>query len=254
MYEGQTQIVYEAVPMENMSQVSAEGMPESVWVDEDGFIHVPGGEILIRLTGVNCDVEQLGLNLTLPEGGQAMAAVYMRDEGNFYTYQLGNERRIWQWVLKSKAFLVYPYGQVEDIFISLRSVSAGQELVCRLEGVEVNGQMPFAFSAPRAILVYLALLLLFVFSKKSGLERIGFWPEDMSGKQKKQRLAAVAMCIALFAGLAALAVLANPMCRQNLGLHHAQYQELAAALALGEPAVGAADERLTRVKDPYVTC
>mgnify|MGYP000823610677 CR=1 FL=1 len=45
----------------------------------------------------------------------------------------------------------------------------------------------------------------------------------------------------------------NPACRQNLAVHHAQYQELAEALSEGKVSVGDAEEALLAMKNPYDT-
>lgn len=248
-----TEYIYGQVDMQKMHEVPADWSEGEIYTDDAGFTHLTSGSLLIRLSGLACKVEQLGLNLSLPENRQAKVSVFMRDEGNAYTYQLIKERVIWEWMEESKEFLVYPYGEVQDIFIYLQSETEGQELVYQLDGVEVNGTMEFSFSVSRVLIVCLILLIIWGLGSKSGLQKTVFWPEECNRTQRMKRMIAIAVCGLILTVLSAMAVLANPVCRKNLGLHHAQYQELAAALSRGETAVGMADERLMQVENPYDT-
>jgi len=166
---------------------------------------------------------------------------------------LGNERTIWSWEPESCQFMVYPYGEVKDIAIRLYTPVLGEELMYKLDGVVLNGPAAFSFSVLRVGIVTGILLLLYIAAGKSRLWELPFWSEDMSAKQKRMRYAAVLICAAVFILLAGAAVLSNPACRKNLGLHHAQYQELAASLVRGETWVALADERLLQVENPYDT-
>ena len=245
--------VYGHVEMGDMDQVPANWSEGEVFTDEAGFTNVSGGELLIRVRDVDLEVEQLHLQMQLPAGSQVRATVYMKDEGNAYTYQLGPEKRIWEWKPESRSFLVYPYGKVNEIYIRVTAETEGSNLICRPEGILINDRMPFTFSVIRVGILTLVMLMAYGIRKGSGEKALLFWPETMDNRQKKVRYLAVACCVAAGILLSVCVVRSNPQCRQNLGLHHAQYQELAAALLRGETFVGIADERLAQVDNPYDT-
>jgi len=247
------EIIFGHVDMQEILEVPAGWSEQEVWQDENGYIHVSGGEILLRLRDVNEKTEQIRLLLTLPQKAQIRAEIYMTDEGNAYPYKLGEERTIWEWEPKSHVFMVYPYGEVQDIAIWLYTPVLGEELMYKLDGVVLNGRADFSFSLLRVLLVFGVLLILYITAGINSSAEFAFWPEQMSVRQRQGRNAIVLLCAAVFILLAAAAVLSNPACRKNLGLHHAQYQELAAALSKGETWVARADERLLQVENPYDT-
>ncbi len=69
---------------------------------------------------------------------------------------------------------------------------------------------------------------------------------------KKRFVVVLGFTAILLAG-ALFFVRINPACRQNLAVHHAQYQELAEALSEGKVSVGDAEKALLAVKNPYDT-
>lgn len=229
------------------------------YTDQDGYLHVPGGSLLISVFDLDQELESLRLDLGLPEGYQVLAEVFVQDEGNAYPYPLGEGRVLLNGVPENGGMKLYPYGKVKNLYLRLqRADAAGNgagaslgELVLSLDGLEANGRIPFSFRESRMCIWWAVFVFLYGMRAKSSLHRIRFLAETAAGRTKR-RAAAV-----LFTGLLLTAVFVlvriNPACMSNLALHHAQYQELAEALAQGSFCVGEADPALLAVENPYDT-
>lgn len=254
----QTEVIWRNVQLEDMESAAA-GEADGVYVDEQGFSHAPEGAVLLRLTGIQQEVSRIHISLDIPEGYLVKAAVFAQDEGNDYTYQLGEGRVLLGAVPENEWMKIYPYGRVKNLYVRLETAdqkgmaAAGAmgDLVCRLKGVELNGRMPFVFRPVRALVLFGVLLVFWALRKNSAWTRIPFEAKSESGKRK--RLAAAVLYAAALLFAAAFFVRINPACQKNLALHHAQYQELARALAEGRTSVGAADPALLEVENPYDT-
>lgn len=232
-----------------------------VYVDEQGYTHAPEGAVLLRLTGLDRTVSRIRVKLDIPDGYLVRATVFAQDEGNSYTYQLG-EGRVLLGVLPENAWMkIYPYGKVKNLYIRLETANqrgeaaagAMGELVCRIDGIELNGRMPFTFRPLRACLVFCVLLLFWGLREKAAWTKISFTVQEGDRRGRRKRLAFVVCYTVALLVLAAFFVRINPACQKNLALHHAQYQELARALSEGEVSVGAADPALLEVENPYDT-
>lgn len=253
----QTEVLFKNVQLEDME--SAAGEADGVYVDERGYTHVPEGAALLRLTGLEQEVSRLSISLDIPEGYLVKATVFAQDEGNSYTYQLGKGRVLLADVPENAWMKIYPYGKVKNLYVRLETAdqkgnaAAGAmgDLVCRIEGMELNGRMPFIFRPIRAFLLFGVLLLLWALRKNAEWVRIPFEAKSEAGKRK--RLTAIVLYTAALVFAAAFFVRIDPACQKNLALHHAQYQELARALAEGRTSVGAADPALLEVENPYDT-
>lgn len=254
----QTEVIWRNVQLEDMESAAA-GEADGVYVDEQGFSHAPEGAVLLRLTGIQREVSRLHISLDIPEGYLVKATVFAQDEGNSYTYQLGEGRVLLGAVPENEWMKIYPYGRVKNLYVRLETAdqkgmaAAGAmgDLVCRMKGVELNGRMPFVFRPVRALVLFGVLLVFWALRKNSAWIRIPF--EAKSGSGKRKRLAAAVLYTAALLSAAAFFVRINPACQKNLALHHAQYQELARALAEGRTSVGAADPALLEVENPYDT-
>ena len=82
------------------------------------------------------------------------------------------------------------------------------------------------------------------------MHQISFDAQDTRGRQK--RFVVVLGFTAILLAGAFFFVRINPACRQNLAVHHAQYQELAEALSEGKVSVGDAEEALLAMKNPMI--
>lgn len=255
---GQLEVLWEYVAAEDMEKAQARE-ESGAYADEQGFMHASEGAALLRLTGLDREVSRIHLDLTIPDGYLVRATVFAQDEGDCYTYQLGEGRTLLQSVPEQAWMKIYPYGRVDNLYIRLETAdikgeaAAGAmgELIVKINGMELDMRMPFTFRALRMLLIFALLLLMYCLGERSGLVKIPFMPAD--GKQKRRRLAAVIVYTGVLLVLAAFFVRSNPSCRKNLALHHAQYQELARALAVGEVSVGRADPALLEVENPYDT-
>lgn len=270
----QTQALYGYITIEDME--TASGSDAAVYADEEGFVHVPSGAMLLRLKGINDSVDRLYLNVDLLEGQFVKASVFAQDEGDTYTYQLGEGRVLLKSAPQNALMKIYPYGKVKNLYVRLEvcdsagntlrngettggsgqdrdenAAAEGPNLVCRVKGVELNGRIPFSFKPVRLFVIWGVLLLCYALREGGRLTGISFESEKTAG-QRKRKAAAAAYALLLVLG-AAVFVGINPQCRQNLALHHAQYQELAAALSRGEVSVGEADPALLLVENPYDT-
>lgn len=254
----QMEVICRYVQLEDM-ETAAVGEQDGVYVDERGFTHWPEGSALLRLTGLNREVSRIHVALDIPEGYLVKATVFAQDEGNRYIYQLGEGRVLLKEVRENGWLKIYPYGKVKNLYIRLdtadkkgeAAAGAMGDLVCNLEGAELNGRIPFAFKPVRMLLLYAVLLLFWMFRESSVLVAIPFEAKTQKGRRK--RLAAAVLYAVLLVVLAAFFVRINPSCQKNLALHHAQYQELAKALAEGETSVGEAAPALLEVENPYDT-
>lgn len=229
------------------------------YLDEQGYLHVPGGSLLICVRNFDAKLQNLQIAADIPEGYQVLAEVFVQDEGNSYLYQLGRGRVLLNGVPENGSMKVYPYGDVKNLYIRLQRADAeGKgaggslgELVLRPERLEANAGMPFRFYPVRLLAWSALFLILYGLRAKSCLHQIPFLAESEAGRRR--RLAAAALFTLLLLAGVFVFVRINPSCRENLALHHAQYQELAEAMAQGSFCVGKADAGLLKQENPYDT-
>ena len=256
---GSVEMTWEDVPAQELE--SADWEKAGMKAGEEEQISSSSGAVILLLAGLNKAVNRLHLDLSLPESVPVLATVYVRDEGNRYSCQLGKGRVLLSSVPENAWMKLYPYGRVQDLYVRLeradeRGEGAGDaygELSFGLKSVELNGRMPFLFRWPRALAIALLLAFLNALRPKSRLHGIAFLAEEGNRRGRRKRLAAMAGLTAVLIGAAWGFVRINPDCRSNLAPHHAQYQELAAALSRGEVSVGEADPLLLEVENPYDT-
>lgn len=256
----QMEVIPHQVSMEEMETATVR-KETAVYEDEQGYFHMPEGSLLIRLTGLNQEVKRLWLDVQIPPGYQIKAELFAQDEGNGYLYQLGKGRVLLPEVPQNAWMKLYPYGTVKNLYLQLETAdeygnaAAGTmgDLICRVDGLILNGRMPFVFRPVRLLLLFGVLCLFWGLRKNSSLHHTPFEEESptLTGRRRR-RLAKLGLVGLLLAGTFWL-VQMNPDCRKNLALHHAQYQELAVALSQGEVSVGEADPRLTEQENPYDT-
>ena len=128
-----------------------------VYTDAEGYVHVPGGSMLISVRDVDEVLEQIRLDIRIPEGYQVLAEVFAQDEGNAYVYPLGDGRVLLPGVPENGTMKLHPYGAVKNLYIRLQRADAyGKgakdtlgELVLSLDGLEANGRIPFSFRTGR---------------------------------------------------------------------------------------------------------
>lgn len=236
-----------------------EALEGQVYTDAEGYVHVPGGSMLISVRDVDEVLEQIRLDIRIPEGYQVLAEVFVQDEGNAYVYPLGDGRVLLPGVPENGTMKLHPYGAVKNLYIRLQRADAyGKgakdtlgELVLSLDGLEANGRIPFSFRTGRMCVWWALAVFLYGLRAKSRIHGIGFLAETKAGQRK--RLAAVFLVTGALLAAVFVLVRINPACRSNLALHHAQYQELAEALAQGSFSVGEADPALAAAENPYDT-
>lgn len=253
---GQAEVLWEYVAIEEMESAAAGG--DGVYVDGQGYTHALQGAALLRIKGLDRKVARLHVALDIPPGYVVKATVFAQDEGNAYTYQLGEPRTLLAKIPENGWMKIYPYGKVKNLYLRLETAnrkgeaSAGDmgDLVCRVGEIRLDGRMPFVFRPLRLLLVFALLLLCCGFGKKEGA-CLPFWANEKEGRRK--RLLWMAAYMVLFIAAAFFFVRINPDCKKNLALHHAQYQELARALAKGNVSVGEASPELLGVDNPYDT-
>ena len=229
------------------------------YLDDAGYLHVPDGSLTLRVKNYKGSLQRIFLNLDFFYNQPVLAEVFARDEGNSYPYSLGDGQILLQSVPENRYLKVYPYGQVSDFFIRIQmadasgNAAAGSygELVVKYHGLSANGTIPFHFQAGRFVVLWAAVFGMLLLKKDSRLHQISFDAQDARGRQK--RFAVVLGFTAILLAGAFFFVRINPACRQNLAVHHAQYQELAEALSEGKVSVGDAEEALLAVKNPYDT-
>lgn len=229
------------------------------YLDDAGYLHVPDGSLTLRVKNYKGSLQRIFLNLDFLYNQPVLAEVFARDEGNSYPYSLGDGRILLQSVPENRYLKVYPYGKVSDFYIRIQTAdafgnaAAGSygELVVKYQGLTVNGTIPFHFRAGRFVVLWAAVFGMLLLKKDSRLHQISFDAQDARGRQK--RFAVVLGFTAILLAGAFFFVRINPACRQNLAVHHAQYQELAEALSEGKVSVGDAEEALLAMKNPYDT-
>lgn len=229
------------------------------YLDDAGYLHVPDGSLTLRVKNYKGSLQRIFLNLDFLYNQPVLAEVFARDEGNSYPYSLGDGRILLQSVPENRYLKVYPYGKVSDFYIRIQTADASGnaaagsygELVVKYHGLSANGTIPFHFRAGRFVVLWAAVFGILLLKKDSRLHQISFDAQDARGRQK--RFAVVLGFTAILLAGAFFFVRINPACRQNLAVHHAQYQELAEALSEGKVSVGDAEEALLAVKNPYDT-
>lgn len=229
--------------------------------EENGYRRVPAGFLWLRVTDLNEEVRRLWIDVDLPTGYPVKATVFVQDEGNQYPCQLGEGRILLREVKENARMKLYPYGKVKNLYIRLETAdetgnaAAGSlgDLVLRLRGLSINGTIPFSFSLIR-FLIWLALAAFCLgLSARGKAVELPFAAKEEDRRGRLLRKGAVVLFTALLLCLCFLFVQINPDCKSNLALHHAQYQELARALARGEVSVGEADPLLLKQENPYDT-
>ena len=229
------------------------------YLDDAGYLHVPDGSLTLRVKNYKGSLQRIFLNLDFLYNQPVLAEVFARDEGNSYPYSLGDGRILLQSVPENRYLKVYPYGQVSDFYIRIQTADASGnaaagsygELVVKYHGLSANGTIPFHFRAGRFVVLWAAVFGMLLLKKDSRLHQISFDAQDARGRQK--RFVVVFGFTAILLAGAFFFVRINPACRQNLAVHHAQYQELAEALSEGKVSVGDAEKALLAVKNPYDT-
>lgn len=255
---GQMEILNGYVAAENMETAKEQ---EGALRDELGFLHAPDGAVLLRWTDLAQKVDRIYLDLDIPEGCLVKASVFMQDEGNRYTYQLGEGRVLLESVWENAWMKVYPYGETDNLYLRLETAdrygnaAAGSmgELVIKINKVVINGRMPFVFRPVRVLLLFCIFLLIYGLRADTDLVRIRFGAGKENPGGQRKRIAAVCLFTCLLLALAFGFVQINSACKKNLALHHAQYQELAAAISQGRVSVGTADAALLEADNPYDT-
>lgn len=254
------EVITRYVAVEDME--SAEEYEQTaVYWDERGYMHVPDGALLIRLKDLQQKVDRIHLDISIPEGYLVKASLVVQDEGNAYPYLMGEGRVLLGSVAENAWMKVYPYGKVDNLYLRLETAdsqgnaAAGKmgDLVCRVDGMELNGAMPFAFYPVRVLLIFLLLAIFWGLREQSSLTGICFTAEPGNRAGRRKRLAVIVVYVMLLLALAAFFVRINPLCQKNLAPHHAQYQELAVALSQGQVSVKEADPALLEVENPYDT-
>ena len=228
------------------------------YLDDAGYLHVPDGSLTLRVKNYKGSLQRIFLNLDFLYNQPVLAEVFARDEGNSYPYSLGDGQILLQSVPENRYLKVYPYGQVSDFFIRIQmadasgNAAAGSygELVVKYHGLSANGTIPFHFQAGRFVVLWAAVFGMLLLKKDSRLHQISFDAQDARGRQK--RFVVVLGFTAILLAGAFFFVRINPACRQNLAVHHAQYQELAEALSEGKVSVGDAEEALLAMKIPMI--
>ena len=229
------------------------------YLDDAGYLHVPDGSLTLRVKNYKGSLQRIFLNLDFLYNQPVLAEVFARDEGNSYPYSLGDGRILLQSVPENRYLKVYPYGKVSDFYIRIQTADASGnaaagsygELVVKYHGLSANGTIPFHFQAGRFVVLWAAVFGMLLLKKDSRLHQISFDAQDARGRQK--RFVVVLGFTAILLAGAFFFVRINPACRQNLAVHHAQYQELAEALSEGKVSVGDAEEALLAMKNPYDT-
>lgn len=229
------------------------------YLDDAGYLHVPDGSLTLRVKNYKGSLQRIFLNLDFLYNQPVLAEVFARDEGNCYPYSLGDGRILLQSVPENRYLKVYPYGKVSDFYIRIQTADASGnaaagsygELVVKYHGLSANGTIPFHFRAGRFVVLWAAVFGMLLLKKDSRLHQISFDAQDARGRQK--RFVVVLGFTAILLAGAFFFVRINPACRQNLAVHHAQYQELAEALSEGKVSVGDAEEALLAMKNPYDT-
>ena len=229
------------------------------YLDDAGYLHVPDGSLTLRVKNYKGSLQRIFLNLDFLYNQPVLAEVFARDEGNSYPYSLGDGRILLQAVPENRYLKVYPYGQVSDFYIRIQTADASGnaaagsygELVVKYHGLSANGTIPFRFRSGRFVVLWAAVFGMLLLKKDSRLHQISFDAQDTRGRQK--RLVVVLGFTSILLAGAFFFVRINPACRQNLAVHHAQYQELAEALSEGKVSVGDAEEALLAMKNPYDT-
>ena len=229
------------------------------YLDDAGYLHVPDGSLTLRVKNYKGSLQRIFLNLDFLYNQPVLAEVFARDEGNSYPYSLGDGRILLQSVPENRYLKVYPYGQVSDLYIRIQTADASGnaaagsygELVVKYQGLTANGTIPFHFRTGRFVVLWAAVFGMPLLKKDSRLHQISFDAQNARGRQK--RFVVVLGFTAILLAGAFFSVRINPACRQNLAVHHAQYQELAEALSEGKVSVGDAEEALLAMKNPYDT-
>lgn len=250
-----TETVYGYVDMEDME--TAQGGGDGVY-EENGYPRVPGGAMLLKVMGLDEEVKRLWLDIDLPAGCQIRVTVFAQDEGNQYLYRLGEGRVLLREVPQNALMKIYPYGKVRNLYLRLETADEtgkampGElgDLVCRIRGLRINGRVPFSFHPVRFLLWFCLAAFL------TGLTAEGAaasFETVLGGAGRRRALCAILAFAALGLALLFYFVRVNPDCRQNIALHHAQYQELARALSEREVSVGEGDPRLLEAENPYDT-
>ncbi len=251
-----TETVWRYVPAEEME--TAAGGEENVY-EEDGYLRVSGGALLLKIMDLEKDVKRLWLDLDIPAGYQIRATVFARDEGSCETYPLGAGRVLLREVEQNARMKIYPYGRVKNLYLRLETADASGaampgelgDLVCRIRGLWINGPVPFSFHPLRFFLWFcLAAFLTGLSAERAALP---FEAVLARGTGRRRLLAGVLAFVLLSLALLFVFVQIDPACRKNLGPHHAQYQELARALAEGRTDLGEGDPRLMEAENPYDT-
>ncbi|MDO4333530.1 MAG: hypothetical protein Q4C58_12710 [Eubacteriales bacterium] len=255
---GEMEFVSGYVTIEDMETAAAQG---NIPADEQGYLHEQDGALLLRWKNMGRKVDRIHLDLDIPEGCLVKAAVFMQDEGNRYIYQLGTGRVLLAGVEENGWMKVYPYGETDNLYLRLETAdrygnaAAGSmgELTVKINGVEINGRMPFALRPARLLFLFALFFLLYGLSERNRFAGVLFeaGKENRSGRRKRR--ATVWLFTAGLIALAFFFVRMNPSCQKNLAVHHAQYQELAVAISQGRVSVGEADPALLEVENPYDT-
>lgn len=254
---GQAEVLFGNVEIEDME--SAKGNADGIRTDEDGFLHVPEGAVLLRLKGLCRRVDRIHIKMDIPAGYLVRATVFAQDEGNGYIYQMGKGRTLLREVPSQARMRIYPYGEVRNLYLRLETAdqkgepAAGKmgDLIFKMEGVGINGRIPFSFHPARCLILCGFFLLIWGLSGRHAWMRLSFG--QATGEKGRRGKIIVVGYVAVLLLLTTFFVRINPACRKNLALHHAQYQELAKALAEGKTSVGEADAGLAETENPYDT-
>lgn len=255
---GQMEILNGYVAAEDMETAANQAY---IQTDEQGYLHAQDGAVLLRWKNMNRKVDRIYLDVDIPEGCLVKATVFMQDEGNSYTYQLGTGRTLLAGVRENAWMKIYPYGETNNLYLRLETAdmygnaAAGSmgEMVIKVNGARINGRMPFVFRPMRLLLLFVLFFLIYGLRRNERLVRISFEAEKGNLSGRKKRKAAVCLFTIALIALSFFFVRINPSCQRNLAVHHAQYQELAVALSQGRVSVGEADPSLLEMENPYDT-
>lgn len=210
---------------------------------ENGFT-APEGNFTLSVPSLDLKVQNLHLDITLPEDTALYYTVNLTDGGNFYPYALPEQGLVT--AVPSTSYVnLHPYGNVTSLNISFE-IPADKEFT--VNKISVNARRPFMINPVRMLVLFVIFAFFYVLRSDRKAVQVLYDPKD----KIQNRITLAFVILLIISGF--FLTQSNKLFDESSKPHHQQYKELAQAICEGRFYVDDnPSEGLLQAPNPYDT-
>ena len=210
---------------------------------ESGFI-APEGNFTLSFSSLDLKVQNLHLDITLPEDTALYYTVNLTDGGNFYPYSLPKQGLV-SAVPSTSYVNLHPYGNVTSLNIEFE-IPADKEFT--INRISVNAGRPFMIQPIRMLVLFAIFVFFYVLRSSGKAVQILYDPKD----KMQNRITLAFVILLMISGF--FLTQSNKLFDESSRPHHQQYKELAQAICDGRFYIDDnPSEDLLQAPNPYDT-